>query len=302
MTVYLVKKEKHKIYKSEELVMAISGKILTHNEKGAPLLEEGYISITDTKNYWACAFSDIPVGIDMEEVTRDVRESVLNRLHKSEAEYMRVLSYGSSEWKEEFFNIWTKKESYSKYLGKGFGIGFSKFSVLEEYEHTLECNLYNKRYKDLILGATQEIEIEEYKYSAPLEKSALEAGADILDMFGCSANTLKEKLLKRGYSLEAATEAVEKLLERGYLNDDEYSRSLAEKYANRGYSSRRIEIELIKKGVSKAVAGKYRFEYKDGDRERARKLVQGMEKEKAARKLNSSGYDTYIIYDIIDDL
>ncbi|MBR0416646.1 MAG: RecX family transcriptional regulator [Firmicutes bacterium] len=311
MQIYLIKKQKNRIYKSEAMVLAVSGKKLTHDEKGAPLVDEGFVSISDTKNYWACAFSDRPVGIDIEELSRSVSPSVVKRLHEAERKYLEPLSEGSSEWKEELLTIWTRKESYAKFTGKGLAEGFRSFCVLDEWQDTLETKLFSGRYKGLIYSSTEEAEIRETAYDAPMNKSALEAGADILDMFGCSASTLKKKLLGRGYTEEEAGEAVDKLLERGFLNDSEYARSLAQKYTARGYSSRRIELELKRKGVSPEDAREEAVKHREGDRQRAEaaaeKLLKGADpdqklKTKIAGKLSSLGYETSIVYDIIQKL
>ena len=311
MTVYLVRKKKNRKYKSEDMVFALCGKQLVHDEKGAPCIEGGFVSVTDTKNWWACAFSDVPLGIDMEEFSRDVSPAAVRKLHKEEQEYLGPLSPGSGEWKEEFLSIWTKKESYVKYKGKGLSFGLSSFSVLGEGQKKLETQLFGLRYKGLVFGATEPIEIKEYSYDAPMEKSALDAGADILDMFGCSANTLKSKLLSRGYGEEEASEAVGRLKELGYLNDAEYGGSLGRKYAARGYSSKRIEYELLKKGLEKEDAAREAALYREGDRERASEAAEKVfakgdadekTKAKVARKLSSLGYDAHVVYDIIQKL
>lgn len=311
MKIYLVKKEKNRIYKSEDMVLALTGRNLVHNEKGAPQVDGGYVSISDTKGFWACALSDVPVGIDMEELSRKVSPSVVKKLHAAEREYLSVLSEGSSEWQEEFLSIWTKKEAYSKYKGKGLGLGFSGFCVLDGMQDALETGLYSGKYRGLVFAATEEFEIVPVKYDAPFSKSALDAGADILDMFGCSAKTLKGKLLDRGYGEGDAAEAVEKLKDLGFLDDSAYAESFGRKYAARGYSSRRIELELKKKGVSPEDAAAEALKHKDGDFARAalwaEKTLGGAEadeknKAKVARKLSALGYDTYTIYDIIGDL
>ncbi len=311
MTIYLIRKQKNRIYKSEDIVFAISGKKLSHGEKGEPHVEGAYISITDTLRYWACAFSDRRVGIDMEELSRAVSPAVVKKLHPSEREYLAPLSPGSSEWREEFLSIWTKKESYAKYTGKGLSLGFSSFCVLEGWQESLETPLFSLKYKELMIGATEPIEVKIQKYDAPMNKTALEAGADILDMRGYSARDLKKKLEGKGYSDEDSSEAVEKLLERGFLNDGEYAFSLGRKYAAKGYSARRIEFELMKKGLSREDAAKEASKHRDGDEERAlaiaSKMADGRDtddklKAKIVRKLTSLGYDTNIVYDIIQKL
>jgi SOS response regulatory protein OraA/RecX len=104
---------------------------------------------------------------------------------------------------------------------------------------------------------------------------------------------------------------VDKLLERGFLNDSEYARSLAQKYTARGYSSRRIELELKRKGVSPEDAREEAVKHREGDRQRAeaavKKLLKGADpdqklKTKIAGKLSSLGYETSIVYDIIQKL
>ena len=311
MTVYLVSKKKNRIYKSEDIVAAISGKTLYHNEKGAPYLDDGFISITDTKNYWACAFSDVRVGLDMEELSRAVSPAVVKKLHKAEREYLEPLSFGSREWKEEFLSIWTMKEAYIKYLGIGLSAGLGGFCVLDDRQYKLKTALYSEKHGSLIFGASEPMEIKGFSYDAPMNRSALEAGADILDMFGCSAKVLRNKLIDRGYGEDESREAVEKLIDRGFLNDEEYARSLGQKYALRGYSSKRIEAELKRKGVGPEDADSEASKYREGDRERARavafKMASGAEqgdklKGKIARKLASLGYDTYLVYDIIQKL
>lgn len=305
MKIYLVKKEKNRIYKSEDLVLALTGKTLSHNEKGAPQVEEGYISITHTPRYWACGLSERPVGIDMEESSRHLSFAVVKKLHPAEREYLSVLSEGSSEWREEFLSIWTKKESYLKYLGKGLAGGLSGFCVLEGQESGLETPLYGLVRGPLVFAATEAFEVVSAAYEAPMNKTALEAGADILDLRGYSRRDLCSKLLDRGYSAEEAEEAAGKLEERGYINDEEYARSLAEKYLQRGYASARIELELKKKGVPGEIARRFREEAREGDSKRAAaqaaKLPAGDEKEKAkaARKLASLGYDAHTVYELL---
>ncbi|MBR5730447.1 MAG: 4'-phosphopantetheinyl transferase superfamily protein, partial [Firmicutes bacterium] len=133
LNILLVKKTRGRVYKSEDIVRSLTGRQLLHDDLGAPHLADGtdFISITDTKNYWACCVSDGPVGIDMEEKGRRARREIAKRFHKDEQEYLSVLTGTESEWTEEFFSIWTRKEAWSKLKGKGYAIGFSKFSVLD---------------------------------------------------------------------------------------------------------------------------------------------------------------------------
>ena len=137
MKIHLIKKEKGRVYRSEDMVRALFGLELAHDEGGAPFLrsEEGaaerFVSITDTKNYWACAVEGSRIGLDMEEAGRAVKPAVAKRFHKDEQAYLAVLSEGGREWTEEFLSIWTRKEAWAKYCGKGLKLPFSEFSVLD---------------------------------------------------------------------------------------------------------------------------------------------------------------------------
>ena len=309
MNIYLVKKEKGRIYKSEDIVRALFGLELTHDEDGAPRLAVGeaprpaagllrlqqaarHLSITDTKNYWACALSDSPVGIDMEEKDRLVKPDVVKRFHKEEQEYLAALSEGSREWTEEFLSVWTRKEAYSKLVGKGLRLGFSRFSVLGALKADPSTGgqtvpVVSFGYKDLVFGlAGGELssdagsyshpagsragaEIVPAEYDAPMEIPALDYAAGLLDSRAYASAALMEKLLARGYGREESEEAVEKLKEYGYINDEAYAEGLARRSAESGRGSRRISMELREKGIDKELAANTAAGYKEGDLSRA---------------------------------
>lgn len=63
---------------------------------------------------WVCAFSDAPVGLDVQQY-RDVRCAALSRrfFHPDEDAWLRQSDYAA------FFSLWCAKESYGKYTGQG---------------------------------------------------------------------------------------------------------------------------------------------------------------------------------------
>ena len=111
-----------------------------YNNRGKPFIkglpEEMYISVTTADEVMVVVFSDKPVGIDGERLTRfenDAREkkpdyiSLAERFFTGEeAEYVRE---GSVEG-EQFANVWVRKEAYVKYTGKGLS-DFANFSVVD---------------------------------------------------------------------------------------------------------------------------------------------------------------------------
>ena len=338
LTIYLVKKEKGRVYRSADIVSALTGRKLLHNEDGAPFFEDGssFISISDTRNYWACCVSPEPVGIDMEEQGRQVRPAVTKRFHKDEREYLAVLSEGSREWRDEFFAIWTKKEAWSKLKGKGYAIGFAGFSVLDPAAEGIPVAGFT--WKDLYFGIAGDSSAEVIlkDYDAPMEKSALDYAAELLDARAYSEGALSSKLSERGYCGEEIELALEKLREYGYVND----KAFAENYARRGSESgkgvRRIERELSDRGIDKELAKEAALEYKDGEYQRAFDIaekilskydaggelsgsgpgIEELSKEekkelwarkqklagKVSRKLSSLGYDASVIWSVIEDL
>ena len=314
MKIFIVKKSKGRKYKSEDIVRTLFNCELTHDDKGAPVLSERFISISDTKNYWACALSGLPVGLDIEEAGRVIKPSVARRLHKDEQVYLAPLSEGGSEWTDEFLSIWVRKEAYMKFLGEGLKAGLSSFSVIDT--GLADCFRYKKLYVGI--AGEKDYTIEAAAYDAPFEKSCLDAAADILDRGIITEQELKKKLLAKGYKEADIEEAAAKLSEYGYVNDSHYAEAFARKLSGEGKAPRRIEYELAKKGVDKDTAKEAAAQYKVCSGENAMaiavKMLRGIdikelerdEKDKklakVGRKLASLGYESSLIYDILDKL
>lgn len=89
---------------------------ISHDSRGKPLIPGGpEISLSHTKTAVAAAVGEGPVGVDIEAV-----RTIADRLPE------RVLSVREYRWfsdrgrrPEDFFTLWTLKESYYKYLGTG---------------------------------------------------------------------------------------------------------------------------------------------------------------------------------------
>lgn len=72
-------------------------------------------NISHSGDYVAVAFSDEEIGVDIEWVTQFDIESVLSYLHPLEAEYVKH----STDLRNDFFKIWTRKEAFLKAIGSG---------------------------------------------------------------------------------------------------------------------------------------------------------------------------------------
>ena len=89
---------------------------LMTNEYGKPFLLGGpQFSLSHTRGAVAAAIGTGPVGVDVERI-RPIREDLPRRV-LSPAELSWFRERGGRP--EDFFTLWTLKESYYKYLGTG---------------------------------------------------------------------------------------------------------------------------------------------------------------------------------------
>ncbi len=70
-------------------------------------------NLSHSGDYLVLAVGDVPIGVDIEKITR-VRPKVMER-YFSDSEKEKVAKEGA----DAFYEIWTKKESYIKYTGNG---------------------------------------------------------------------------------------------------------------------------------------------------------------------------------------
>jgi 4'-phosphopantetheinyl transferase len=100
-------------------------------------------SISHSKDFYAVAFSNKQIGLDIEyfsctKRTPDQQIKIARRFfHPSEIDYLlRFSMTKTTELNKEFLKIWTAKEAYVKLLGKGISYGFDKFSVIERMDYS----------------------------------------------------------------------------------------------------------------------------------------------------------------------
>lgn len=95
-----------------------------------------YVNLSHSGDYAVCALHNKPVGVDI-QLCRDFDTNIAKRFFTQE-EFLYIENRKNSS--DAFFEIWTKKESFTKAVGKGISMGISGFSVLGdsvEYENTL---------------------------------------------------------------------------------------------------------------------------------------------------------------------
>ena len=98
-----------------------------HEEKGKPILKDYshiHFSLSHSHNIAACAVSDCPVGIDVQQIG-SISDKVAKRV-LTDGEYE---VFCKSQAPEDYFcKVWTVKESYLKQLGVGITAGFKTIS------------------------------------------------------------------------------------------------------------------------------------------------------------------------------
>jgi regulatory protein len=84
---------------------------------------------------------------------------------------------------------------------------------------------------------------------------AMERALNMIAFRARSVRELRRGLLRKGESQEAVERAIERLVASGLLDDAEYARQLVRsKLVSRGFSRRRLQDELFRRGVEREVA------------------------------------------------
>lgn len=82
-------------------------------------------------------------------------------------------------------------------------------------------------------------------------QAAVDEAGRQLSYRALSVKALREKLIKKGHSEDAADYALAFLAERGLLDDGRFAESAVHSYERRGYGPLRIRQELRRRGVSR---------------------------------------------------
>lgn len=139
MVLYVHKGKEHKGIAGESLIKKAladysSGMyddaLIKRGEYGKPYFEQIPVcfSISHSGEIWVCLMADFNVGIDIQRYKQLKYEKVARRFfHKNEVEFIKEQGI------DAFFQVWTRKEAFVKYTGKGFANeGFSNFSVVNQ--------------------------------------------------------------------------------------------------------------------------------------------------------------------------
>lgn len=93
-------------------------------------VENVYFNVSHSGEWVVCIVSDKPCGIDIETMDKDNLDIAKRFFAKSEYEYISNCS--EEEINGRFYEIWTAKEAYLKYEGKGLRIDLGSFEVVKK--------------------------------------------------------------------------------------------------------------------------------------------------------------------------
>ena len=102
-------------------------------EKGKPYFKELPLqfSVSHTEDLWVCLISDgtEPVGVDIQQIKETRQDRVSERYFTDDEKV-----YLKENSRNTFFEIWTRKEAYAKYTGRGLTKELKKVSTLNNDE------------------------------------------------------------------------------------------------------------------------------------------------------------------------
>lgn len=114
---------------SESLGIDNRNIVFEKTEFGKPICSSALdiqFNLSHSGNYVAGVFDDKQVGIDVEEVKDKDNDDIVNRFFsRQERDYYE----NCEDRRRMFYELWTIKEAYIKYLGLGMSKGFDTFTA-----------------------------------------------------------------------------------------------------------------------------------------------------------------------------
>lgn len=103
---------------------------VAYTEAGKPYLPADpklHFNLSHSGAYVCCAVSNEPVGVDIQQLTK-IKEGMAERFF-TEKDNQRLSVLRGEEKKQLFFRMWSIKESYLKFTGKGMAAGLDSFEI-----------------------------------------------------------------------------------------------------------------------------------------------------------------------------
>lgn len=144
---YIRKEDKHRCIVADGLLRYVLGSHyaeLEQTQSGKPFLpgcDHFHFNLSHSGRWVVIAWGDAPLGIDVQTICMNESKEKLARrfFHPDEQAYL-FAAVGQNR-ANRFFEIWTKKESYLKYLGTGIDRALDSFSVLQPLDAAFHTQL-----------------------------------------------------------------------------------------------------------------------------------------------------------------
>lgn len=106
-------------------------------DRNKPMADNCFVSISHSGDMVAVCTSENPIGIDIEKI--DTKRN-LEKLSKRVFKGQELEAFEQNPTPEQFYEIWTQKEAYSKIDGQGVNEIMKGFDIfdLQNYEFTTE--------------------------------------------------------------------------------------------------------------------------------------------------------------------
>ena len=131
-------------FKSINIEFDIS--MLTYTALGKPYIPKYpniHISLSYSRNFCALVQSSMPIGIDIQDINPRLIKLVTKEKIFTKKERDYILSFNDDSSKTcAFYEIWTKKEAYSKVIGTGINYKANNFDILDVQSNCSNFNFY----------------------------------------------------------------------------------------------------------------------------------------------------------------
>lgn len=121
-----------KIIASQALNISINDILIKKERYGKPYLR-GYknfcFNISHTRSAIVIAVSNVSVGVDIEKIRKPEMKIASRFFTQTEQSYVNEFTEKADK---RFYEIWTKKEAYIKYTGKGLMTSLKSFDVFDK--------------------------------------------------------------------------------------------------------------------------------------------------------------------------
>lgn len=118
-------------------MLKISEFTVAQEADGKPYIvgrEDFHFNLSHSGSWVVIAYGGSPVGVDVQQIRVSAEAENLARRFFTPEEQAFIFD-ADGDWENRFFQIWTAKESYLKYLGTGLRKPLNSFSVVPEGAH-----------------------------------------------------------------------------------------------------------------------------------------------------------------------